>query len=297
MKQRAMSRTSVLPLFAAAVVVGVTAAGCATGPGDRLVSSHPVGQRLADAADPVAVVAHRGASADFPENTLVALSAAVENGADVVEFDVYQTRDGAWVLMHDTTLDRTTDARKVFGRSKVRVDEVDFQDLRRLDAGAWFDAKFAGQQVPTLAEALDVLLPDCVPMIERKGGDPDQLVAELRRLGHVDDVLVQAFDWDWLEQAHRAEPRLFLGALGGDELDARRLADVTRTGAALVHWNQQRMTREGAARVAESGRLLCVYTIDDEVAFHGAVALGCELVTTNRPRHFVVEREAGAFDR
>lgn len=94
--------------------------------------------------------AHRGVNATFPENTLPALIAAVRLGAPMIEFDLALTRDGELVLMHDTTVNRTTN-----GRGKVL--DLDLAELRKLDAGSWKDARFAGTRVPTLAEALAVL--------------------------------------------------------------------------------------------------------------------------------------------
>lgn len=242
-------------------------------------------ERLQQVPGPV-VVAHRGASSERPENTLAAFRLAVAQGAPVVEFDVYQSRDGVWVCMHDRTLDRTTDARARLGREGARVDELTFTQLRSLDAGSWFAPAFAGERVATLEEALAAVAP-AIPMIERKGGDPLALVAELRRLGAVDDVLVQAFDWDWLERVHAAEPRLLLGALGGDAPSAERLDDLGRTGARVVHWDHGLMTAAAARAVRASGRLLCVYTVDREGAFRRCLELGAQLVTTNRPGHFV----------
>ncbi|MCK5944316.1 MAG: glycerophosphodiester phosphodiesterase [Planctomycetes bacterium] len=256
--------------------MGLALAACAApSPFDQLASAHPC-----------AVVAHRGASAARPENTLAAFRRAVEVGAPVVEFDVYQSADGAWVCMHDGTLDRTTDAAARLGRSGVRVHELTFAELRRLDAGSWFGPDWAGERVASLEQALRAIAP-AIPMIERKGGDALALVAELRRLDVVDRVIVQSFDWDWLEQVHRAEPRLLLGALGGDDPTEQRLQDLDRTGARIVHWQHRRLTAAAARQVLAGGRLLCAYTVDDEAAFRRCLELGCRMVTTNRPQHFV----------
>lgn len=264
----------------AVLLLAMTAWGCSTpSPFERL-------QRT----EPYVVVAHRGASADYPENTEVAFRAAVAAGAPMVEFDVFQSRDGVWVCMHDDTVDRTTDARERLGRAGARVDQLTFSDLRRLDAGAWFGEEFRGARVATLEEALAAIAP-AVPMIEHKGGDPAAMVAELRRLGVVEDVLVQSFDWDWLEALHRLEPRLLIGALGGDEPSPARLADLARTGAQVVHWGHRRLTPAAARAVRESGRLLCVYTVDDEDEVRRCLGLGCQMITTNRPAHFVARSD------
>lgn len=250
----------------------------------------PVERLLRDAApDGPVVVAHRGASEQFPENTLAALRAAVAQQATVVEFDVYQTKDGAWVLLHDATVDRTTDAVAKLGRRDVRIDELTLAEARTLDAGAWKGAAFAGERLPTLAEALQAVFP-AIPMIERKGGDAAALVQELRRLDAVDRVLVQAFDWPWLEAVHAAEPRLLLGALGSKALTAPQLAAAQRTGARLVHWDHKSITVEAAAAVHRAGLLLGVYTIDLDLLLLGAAAIGCDLVTTNRPAQVLALR-------
>ena len=107
----------------------------------------------ADAKQGALVVAHRGASEDFPENTAVAMRAAQKAGAPIVEFDIYQTRDGAWVCLHDATCDRTTDAVAKLGRKDVRIDEITLAQAQQLDAGSWRDARFTGERLPTLEQA------------------------------------------------------------------------------------------------------------------------------------------------
>jgi glycerophosphoryl diester phosphodiesterase len=285
-----------LAVFAMLLGCGFAACSAVRGSGLGINETSSRERLLADiAAHPVAVVAHRGASGSCPENTAVAFRHAVANGAQVVEFDVYQTRDGHWVCMHDATCDRTTNARAVLAREKVRIDQLTLAEVQRLDSGSWFRAEFAGEAVPTLEQALAAIFP-ALPMIERKGGDAQPLVAELKRLAVLDKVLVQAFDWDWLAAVHQAAPDLLLAALGGKDLTDERLRDLDRTGASIVHWSHGALTRETAAAVHATGRALCVYTVDADAAFYGCVALGCELVTTNRPEHFAAESAAGAFD-
>jgi glycerophosphoryl diester phosphodiesterase len=242
------------------------------------------------------VVAHRGASEHFPENTVAALRAAVAAKSDVVELDVWQSKDGAWVCVHDATLDRTTDAETKLGRRGVRVDAVTAAELRTLDAGSWKDRRFAHERVPTLAEALAATR-GTVAMVERKGGDAAALVAELRRLDAIRAVVVQSFDWDWLQAVHRAEPELLLAALGDKEPTRERLADVARTGARIVHWSHRTLDVEAAAAVRAQGRLLCTYTVDADVIALGAAAIGCELITTNRPARLLELRERGLLRR
>jgi glycerophosphoryl diester phosphodiesterase len=115
------------------------------------------------------LIAHRGASAYAPENTIPAFRLAAEQGADFVEFDVQLSKDRQLVCLHDTSLERTTDVEEVFpdrfrtiggGAQATRrwmLDDFTLADLRRLDAGAWFDPKFRGTRIPTFSETIDAL--------------------------------------------------------------------------------------------------------------------------------------------
>lgn len=135
-------------------------AGCAPDPADR---TDMTGNRPAPL-----LVAHRGASGYAPEHTLAAYELAIEQGADIIEPDLQVTRDGRLIALHDLTLERTTNVSEVFpDRFREETDrgqivrrwyanDFTLEEIRRLDAGAWFDARFAGARVPTLAEVIDM---------------------------------------------------------------------------------------------------------------------------------------------
>jgi glycerophosphoryl diester phosphodiesterase len=99
---------------------------------------------------PLGACAHRGDTKHYPENTLPAFVSAVAKGAHMIEFDVYLTKDGFPIIIHDNTVDRTTDG-------SGNVTDYLFEDLRQLDAGSWFDQKFAGTRIPTLQETLEAI--------------------------------------------------------------------------------------------------------------------------------------------
>ncbi|HEY6738602.1 MAG TPA: glycerophosphodiester phosphodiesterase family protein [Actinopolymorphaceae bacterium] len=104
------------------------------------------------------IIAHRGASGQAPENTIAAIEEAIRQSADFVEVDLQLTRDGKVVLVHDATLTRTSDAAEVFpDRDPWRVNDFTLDELRTLDAGSWFGPAFAGERIPTLREALEVM--------------------------------------------------------------------------------------------------------------------------------------------
>ena len=99
------------------------------------------------------VVAHRGSSGAAPENTIAAIKLALEHRSDTVENDIQRTSDGELVIMHDTTLTRTTDVEEVFpDRAPWNVADFTLAEIKRLDAGSWFAPEFAGQRVPTLEQ-------------------------------------------------------------------------------------------------------------------------------------------------
>ena len=111
---------------------------------------------------PAQVCAHRGDSAAAPENTIAAFKSAVEKGAQQIEFDVDLSKDGELVIMHDATVDRTTN-----GSGKVTA--LSFAEIRGLDAGEWFSEAFKGAQVPTLREALEAIPPSILCNVHLKG--------------------------------------------------------------------------------------------------------------------------------
>lgn len=228
-------------------------------------------------------VAHRGASHDYPENTLPAFRAAGQAGATMVELDFRQTSDGVLVCLHDRTLDRTTDCEGKWNRKKANVDSVTLKELRQLDAGIWKDRRFAGTRIPTLEEALLVIQKRCTTMIEHKAGEPKTLVKLLRKLDLVDDVLVQSFDWEFLESVHRLEPKLTIAALGGKVIDADLLQAVRRTGAGMLHWDGRRLTIEQVQQAHQLGYLVGAFTLNSDVEFLGGAAIGLHAITTNRP--------------
>jgi glycerophosphoryl diester phosphodiesterase len=138
-------------------------------------------------ADRLLVIAHRGASASAPENTLAAFSLAAEQGADAVEFDVRRTKDDRLVVIHDATVDRTSG-----GRGSVA--EMTADAVRGVDAGAWFSPSFAGERIPLLAEVLEAARGRLLVDIELKEPDLDELViAAVREAGMDDAALLTSF--------------------------------------------------------------------------------------------------------
>lgn len=251
-------------------------------------------EKLLESPRPL-VIAHRGYSAMAPENTLPAFERGVASGADMVELDYHHTKDGALMVLHDYTLDRTTDATNRWGGSKLKLADKTLAELKQLEAGTWFKHPQPGLALPTLNEALDVIQRGSVTLIERKAGDAAACVKLLNDRQLVNQVVVQAFDWDYLRDYHRLEPRQVLGALGppgtknGKKLtDAEKalspawLDEIKGTGARAAVWNKQ--VDAAAVKAAhERGLKVWVYTINDLATAQQLFAAGVDGIITDNP--------------
>lgn len=178
------------------------------------------------------VIAHRGAAHYAPENTLAAVDAAHRRGLVWVENDVQRTKDGQLVVIHDTTLNRTTDAEKVFpGRAPWRVGDFTAAEIARLDAGSWFGKRFKGERIPTLARYLrrldrnDQRLLLEVKAPGRYPGIAKQIVRELRARGWLDRahvrsrLVIQSFSVTCVKTVHELVPQVRTGILGAPSVD------------------------------------------------------------------------------
>jgi glycerophosphoryl diester phosphodiesterase len=200
-------------------VVGMVAFGAAT----VVIAQH--GQRSP------ALVAHRGASAYAPEHTLAAYRLAIQQGADYVEQDLAVTRDGVLICLHDDSLERTTNVEELFpdratvdpatGRRRWLAVDFTLAEIKRLDAGSWFDARFAGERVPTWEEAVRAvgtaagLYPELkTPALyrERKVDQTALFVASMKPLQldarPAGSVIVQSFDPEPLRELARVLPAI-----------------------------------------------------------------------------------------
>ena len=243
---------------------------------------------------PVLNIAHRGASGRAPENTLAAVHAAIEDGADLVELDVRRTRDGALVLMHDSTLDRTTDARWVYPRrAPWRVADFTLDQIRLLDAGAWKGRAFTGERVPTLEEVLwllegtgvglllEVKKPGLYPGIVREVGtalwsEPGFLVPAVR----AGRMIVQSFDIEAMKEHKVAEPAIPVGLLGCPPVGH---LPVLATWADQVNPRHSRVDDRYVAQVHLAGMTSLVWTVNRARGMRRAINLGADGLITNRP--------------
>ena len=223
-----------------------------------------------------AVVAHRGAAGQAPENTLAGLRAGVESGARFIEFDIRRTADGHFVLMHDASIDRTTN-----GSGLVRQSTL--AELQMLDASSWFDPAFAGGPVPSLVQAFDLLAgwPGAI-VIEVKDPTPEDTTAFLAAIAGLPAGKAQlvSFDHDWLSQVRSRAPDLGIGQLSfyPAELPTRQQAD--RIG---VYWLAVVLDPTLVARAKRRGLELWIWTADHPLLQRWLTWKGVDGITTNYP--------------
>jgi glycerophosphoryl diester phosphodiesterase len=225
------------------------------------------------------IVAHRGDSSNAPENTAAAIRAAVAAGADLIEFDTRETKDGALLLFHDADLKRYTGQKTAF-------EALGFQEARKLDVGSWFDEKktFAAERPPTLEEAIRFCLEGGrIPLIERKTGTAAAHLKVIRDLKADERVIVQAFDWKFLTEFRALAPEIPIGALGSKKVDPERLAELERLKPDWIGWNHEFLDEAGIARFHAMGAKVAVWTVNDLARIRQFTVWGVDALITDRP--------------
>lgn len=231
------------------------------------------------------MIAHRGASARAPENTLAALRLAKAEGAGWVEFDVKLSRDGQCILMHDDLLQRTTN-----GRGQVA--QYDLDELRRLDAGSWFAMRFAGERIPTLAEAVGLCLEldleinlEIKPCPGRSHETATRVVEALNRLWPQSRPwpLLSSFAVPALEEVRLQAPDMPRGLLIGRRVTRRALEMLDRLDCTTLHCDARGASADLATRLKAQGRALLCYTVNDPKWARKILGMGVTSVFTDRP--------------
>jgi glycerophosphoryl diester phosphodiesterase len=258
----------------------------------QLVTS--IVERLLERKRPL-LIGHRGYSSLAPENTLLSFKLALDARSELIELDYQHSKDGVPMVIHDYILDRTTQARTKWKRRRIKVSHKTAAEIQTVDAGSWFDTKFAGAKVPLLTEALDFICGNGgVAVIEHKSGDAETLAKLLHERDLINKVVVISFNWKFLREFHALEPKQILGALGPPArlsngrrpLHVRRglgsrLKEVQKTGARIAVWN--RKVSKSAIQAAHNGGMkVWIYTIDDAQSTRQLLKRGVDAIITNR---------------
>lgn len=232
---------------------------------------------------------HRGAAADAPENTIAGFELAVHAGADYIEFDVQLSADLVAIVFHDDELNRTTNGHGPVGAQTAAA-------LARLDAGTWFDRRFANERIPTLAEALKWIegRPRIGATIEAKGPATGALIARAIRASPARDRLsVCSFAPAELRAAMSAQPEVpRLLIVDREDRSMDPLAAARAAGATGVNLPWAWCDLALVERLHEAGMVIAGGTADEAPAIRRCMELDLDMVDSNRPALAVAARRA-----
>ena len=231
------------------------------------------------------VLGHRGAGAEAPPNTALAMRRAMEAGADGVELDVHLSQDRQVVVIHDATVTSVTGV-------PGRVREMTLAEIQRLDAGSHFDPAFAGERIPTLEQALIAVGPQGVVNVELKGeslagdGLEQQVVHIIRALHVADRVIISSFNPLRLWRVRRLDRQIARAMLHGPNSPTyvRHLWLLPLVQPDALHPHYSMVDEAYMARARRWGVRVNVWTVDDAGEARRLVGLGVDGIITNDPR-------------
>lgn len=234
------------------------------------------------------IIAHRGASGQYPENTYAAFDAAIEFGADFLELDLQLTKDGQLAVIHDPTLDRTTNGRG-------EVSKYTLEELQAFDAGSWKDSRFKGERIPNFKDILQKYGTDLGMLIEVKPtGDRNKLAGELAKLlsenlnAKSRQVIVQSFDEVFLTEFKRRMPSIPLGILVRHQTNGIKRQTIRRLAGEYSYINPK-ITMADAKLIndikAENAKCL-IWTVTSKKKGQAILSLNPAGIITNNPEWF-----------
>jgi glycerophosphoryl diester phosphodiesterase len=227
--------------------------------------------------DHASVTAHRGASADAPENTLAAVQKAIDDGADYVEIDVQESKDGVVMVVHDSDL-------KKLANANLKIWESTADQLRQVDIGSKFSPEFSDQRVPTLDEVLELCKGKVKVNIELKyyGHDQqlEQRVAELVEAHDMQDsIIVMSLKYDAVQKMKKLRPKWTVGLL-----TAVAVGDLTtRDQADFLAVNTELATRRFVRRAHAADKQVFVWTVNEPLTISVMAGRGVDSIITDKP--------------
>lgn len=229
-------------------------------------------------------IAHRGASGIAPENTLTAFKTAIEIGVDAIELDLHGTANNQIVVIHDPTLDRTTNLDGL-------IKQMTLNKIKHADAGSWFDKKFEGEPIPTLSEVLAFAADKTISVLEIKDTTIAKRVVEIVcEMDVLNRVIIISFDISSIETVRSIEPKistgLLIGGRNGSVCPIRLCQKVCLLGSNILNVHHQLITPEFAYEVRRRGVTLWCWTVDDIERIRELISYGVQGITSNYPEIF-----------
>jgi glycerophosphoryl diester phosphodiesterase len=234
----------------------------------------------------VMVIAHRGFSGIAPENTLTAFKKAIEIGADMIELDVMLSKDGELVVIHDKTVNRTTNG-------KGKVSDFTLGELKKLDAGTWFKKHFKDEKIPSLEEVLDLAKNKILLNIEikkdaynpekKKGGVEEKTVLLLEKYNMNSQVIVSSFNPHIVKRIKEFEPEISTAFLYRYRINKGLIKIVHNLNVDALNPGKRFFTKKASAEVHQSDLKINIYTINQKREMAKFIKMGVDGIITNYP--------------
>ncbi len=240
----------------------------------------------------IQVIAHRGFSGKFPENTAIAFREALSLGVEAVEFDVHLSRDGSPIVVHDATVDRTSDG-------SGRVDGLTLSEIRTLDAGSWFGKAFRGERFLTLQDLLELLAGQVRLNVHVKANDHDrhEVVSQTASALEERELLQSAYlasDEDSIRLASRIAPDLPTCNLTTQPRDTY-IDRSASAGCRILQPGNAQVDEDFVSDAHRGGMEVNPFYADDEAEMRRLAAAGVDGILTNRPDRLLALRQGGNF--
>lgn len=237
--------------------------------------------------DHFVVIAHRGASAYYPENTMGAFKAAYDMGAEMIELDILLSKDGVPVVIHDETLERTTNG-------KGKVEDYTFDELSRLDAGSWFGAEHSNERIPSLEEVLQYAKGKIALNIEikteavtdrLKGGIEEKALELVKKYDMQEYVLFSSFDYRAVTHLKELDVNIAVALLYEKQQSKNKrpaqLVEEYRVDAFNCSYRQ--FSKKWAEQTSEAEIPVFVYTVNSERRMKKMINRGVSGIFSDKP--------------
>ena len=226
----------------------------------------------------ITVTAHRGASGLAPENTLSSVKKAMELGSDFSEIDVQETADGKIILLHDGTLDRTSNA-------LGNIWEINFAELEDVDFGTWYSADFAKEPVVTLEETIDTVNRKMKLNIELKMNGHQKKLTELAvdvvtKKNFIDQCIMTSFDREAVRKVKQINPKIKTGYIFSKFSEDENIYNGEFD---LFSINKKLVTQELVEKAHQNGKKVHVWTVNKEEEMRKLIGYGVDSIITNYP--------------
>lgn len=238
----------------------------------------------------VFIIAHRGFSGVAPENTLISFKKAIEIGADMIEFDVSLSKDGIPVVIHDKTVNRTTN-------SKGKVENFTLEELKSFDAGSWYKTEFKDEKIPTLEEVIKISKGKIILNIEIKkysvkrkikvDGLEHKIVQLLEKYEMTNDVLISSFSKMAIQRIKEFNSDIPVAYLYRFGLNPRVIKAFDKFGIYSFNISKRSFSKKSLNNLHDKGIKLNLYTINQKREMRKFIKHGVDGIITNYPNKLI----------